>query len=239
MLRRPFSIGGLRRDGMTSEIDLIGRVVGPATTWLDALEPGNHVDILGPLGRGFAAPPSDNDILLVAGGVGLPPIRWWGQVLREQHRNCAMIYGAQSRDVLPIRLCDEPAAEGEFGLCAEEFAAWGLPTMITTDDGSCGLKGRVTDGMLRYFAQLAHPLRVSVYACGPLPMLRTVASICAKHEVACELAMERVMACGMGTCQSCALPVHDDYGSAGWHYALCCTEGPVFDAGRVAWDALR
>lgn len=239
MLRRPFSIGGLRRVGNTCEIELIGRVVGPGTTWLSALEPGNRVDVLGPLGCGFTPPPPGNKALLVAGGVGLPPIRWWGQVLREQDRDCAMIYGAQSRDTLPVRLCNEPAAEGDFGLCVEEFATWGIPTMITTDDGSCGLKGRVTDGLLRYFAHSAQPLRVSVYACGSLPMLRAVASICAARGVACELAMERLMACGMGTCQSCVLPMRDDSAGTGWHYALSCTDGPVFDASQVSWSELE
>ena len=239
ILRRPFSIGGLRRDGNTSEIELIGRVVGEGTAWLDALEPGDRVDVLGPLGRGFTPPPSGNKVLLLSGGVGLPPIRWWGRILREQQRDCEIICGAQSRDTLPVRLCVEPAADGEFGLCEEEFAAWGIPAMITTDDGSCGLKGRVTDGLLRYFAHSAQPLRVSVYACGPLPMLRAVATICAAHGAPCELAMERVMACGMGTCQSCVLPVRDDSEGAAWHYALCCTDGPVFDASRVCWAELR
>lgn len=239
MLRRPFSIGGLRRDGNTSEIELIGRVVGQGTAWLSALEPGDSVDVLGPLGHGFTPPSPGNKVLLLAGGVGLPPIRWWGQVLREQHRDCEMIYGAQSRDTLPVRLCGEPAAEGDFGLCVEEFAACGIPAMITTDDGSCGLKGRVTDGLLRHFAHSAQPLHVSVYACGSLPMLRAVASICAARGVPCELAMERLMACGMGTCQSCVLPVDDHPGGAGRHYALCCTDGPVFDACQVCWSELR
>ena len=238
MLRRPFSIGGLQRDGTTSEIELIGRVVGQGTTWLNALEPGESVDILGPLGRGFTPPPPGNKVLLLAGGVGLPPIRWWAQVLGEQHRDCELIYGSQSRNTLPVRLCGEPSTEGDFGLCVEEFAAWGIPTMITTDDGSCGLKGRVTDGLLRYFAHSAQPLSVSVYACGSLPMLRAVASICAKRSVPCEMAMERLMACGMGTCQSCVLPVRDSE-DAGRHYALCCTDGPVFDASQVSWPELE
>ncbi|MFQ5627106.1 MAG: dihydroorotate dehydrogenase electron transfer subunit, partial [Methyloligellaceae bacterium] len=239
MLRRPFSIGGLRRSGSTSEIELIGRVVGRGTAWLNALEAGDHVDILGPLGRGFTPPPPGNKALLLAGGVGWPPIRWWGRVLRERHHDCEMIYWAQSRDTLPVRLCDDPSIEGGLSMCMEEFAAWGIPAMITTDDGSCGLKGRVTNGLLRYFTHSAHASRVSVYACGPLPMLRAAASICAKQGVPCELAMERVMACGMATCQSCVLPVCDQRDGAAWHYALCCTDGPVFDAHRVAWPMLR
>ena len=239
MLRRPFSIGGLRTNGNTSEIELIGRVVGRGTAWLDTLEAGDRVDVLGPLGRGFTPPAPGRKILLLAGGVGLPPIQWWARVLRQQHHDCELIYGAQSRDMLPLRLCDTPAGKGEFSLCVEELAAWGIPALITTDDGSCGLKGRVTDGLVRYFAHSAQPTCVSVYACGSLPMLRAVASICAKHGAACELAMERLMACGMGTCQSCVLPVCDDTEGAGWHYALCCTDGPVFDASRVCWPELK
>ena len=75
-----------------------------------------------------------------------------------------------------------------------------------------------------------------VYACGPEPMLHAVARLCERHSIPCELALERVMACGLATCQSCVVKVSDHRAIDGWRYALCCTEGPVFDASRLLWD---
>ena len=127
-----------------------------------------------------------------------------------------------------------PSAAGTATMCVEEFARVGTPAAVTTDDGSCGLRGRVTDAMKVLFdSSMARA--TNVYACGPEPMLRAVAQLCAQQGVRCELAMERVMGCGMGTCQSCVVPVNDSTRAEGWRYALCCSEGPVFDARQVRW----
>ncbi|MCG8405051.1 MAG: dihydroorotate dehydrogenase electron transfer subunit [Phycisphaerales bacterium] len=235
MLRRPFSIAGLRRDGARCEIDIIGRVIGAGTAWLNARSPDDTIEIIGPLGCGYGLPPSGHHALLVAGGVGLPPVQWLGEILHRYDIPCHAIYGVRSRDLLPVNLTAEPSKHGDFTLCAEEFAKHAIPTMITTEDGSCGLKGRVTDGMLRYFTQQKDDTPVSVYACGPEPLLMATASMCQQHVALCQVAMERVMACGMGTCQSCVVPVFDEQCDEDWRYALCCTEGPVFDATRIRW----
>jgi len=235
MLRRPFSIAGLRRGATTCQIDLIGRVIGAGTMWLSRLKPGDVVDILGPLGHGFIPPPPDGNVLLLAGGVGWPPIRWWGQILRQRGVKCEAICGAQTRDLLPIALCEKPCPQGRFTLCGEEFSACGIPMMVTTDDGSCGMRGRVTDGLLRHLARSDDLSRISVCACGPEAMLSAVAAICDRHGLPCQVAMERVMGCGMGTCQSCVVPLRDAPWDEAWHYGLCCTDGPVFDARRVFW----
>lgn len=236
MLRRPFSIGGLRRPGRAVEIDILGRVVGPGTAFLDARRPGDRVDLLGPLGRPFSMPSSGHLAILVAGGIGLPPIRWQAEILAHGGVSAVAVVGAQSRDLLPISLVKSPSSAGTPTFCAEEFSGHGVPLAVTTDDGTCGLRGRVTDALeplLRSGRPAAHP---RVFACGPEPMLRAVAALCARHGVVCELAMERVMACGMGTCQSCVIPLHDASRESGWRYALCCTEGPVFLGDRVRWD---
>ncbi|MFQ5430273.1 MAG: dihydroorotate dehydrogenase electron transfer subunit [Phycisphaerae bacterium] len=235
MLRRPFSLGGLRRAGTHIEIDIVARVVGPGTAWLDARRAGEPVNVIGPLGRGFSSPPPGRSALLVAGGVGLPPIRWLGETLCKQMVPCRAIFGARTRDLLPITLVAEPRGNGEFTPCLGGFSSHGLSAMITTDDGSCGLQGRVSDGLQRCLNRCADRDALFVYACGPEPMLRAVASLCRRYKVRCEVAMERMMACGMGTCQSCVVRVRDDSCAAGWRYALCCTEGPVFDAADVAW----
>lgn len=236
MLRRPFSIGGLERGAHGVEMKLLGREVGLGTAWLDARSPGDHISVLGPLGRGFTAPPRGATALLVAGGIGLPPIRWLAETLANTGVSCTAIIGAQRRSLLPITLVDDPSATGSATKCVDEFARAGIPAAVTTDDGSCGMRGRVTDAMATFFGSPFARETLRVYACGPEAMLRAVATLCSAQEVTCELAMERVMGCGMGTCQSCVVPVNDSARKEGWRYALCCTEGPVFDARRIRWE---
>lgn len=234
LLRRPFSVAGLRRSPQGCEIDLLGRAVGPGTTWLAKQAIGQAVDIVGPLGRGFSAPTPNHQALLVAGGVGLAPIIWLAEELTLSGVHCAAACGARTRELIAITLVREPSAD-EPTLCAEEFARWGIATLIATDDGSCGMKGSVVDGMRRCFEAVGGAANTAVFACGPAPMLRATASFCAEHGLPCQVAMERMMGCGMGTCQSCVVPVRDDRVEDGWRYALCCTEGPVFDAADVVW----
>ncbi len=234
MLRRPFSIGGLRRGAQDVEIDILGRIVGPGTAWLAARRPGDGVNLLGPLGCSFSMPTTGEMPILVAGGVGLPPIRWLAQTLARAGIRSSFVYGAQSRDLLAVALSSEPSRDGKMSECIKEFTGLGVSAVITTDDGSCGLRGRVTDALaLQLDACAGRAARV--YACGPEPMLRAVATSCAARGVACEVAMERVMGCGMATCQSCVVPVRDGASAEGWRYALCCREGPVFDASNVIW----
>jgi len=233
LLRRPFSIGGLRRKGRHSEIDIMGRVVGPGTAWLDARMPGDEINFIGPLGTPFRRPASDEHALLVAGGVGLPPIRWLGETLSAQGVPTRAIFGAQTESLIPLTLTKTPQNVPEFTPCAAEFAEHGIDTIITTDDGSCGLFGRVTDAM-RPALEASHPGATIIYACGPEPMLEAIARLANANGIPCQLALERVMACGMGTCQSCVVRVSDSAADEGWRYALCCTEGPVFDSTRLA-----
>jgi len=237
LLRRPFSIGGHRNDGDRCEIDIIGRVVGPGTTWLNALQPGDRVDLLGPLGRAFSPAAAGTKALLIAGGVGLPPILWLNETLAAASVERIAFFGAQTRDLIPLNITHDPDISGKPTACIEEFARTGTPCAITTDDGSCGLKGRITHALMQYLGCGGDPDKLSAYACGPEPMLEAVANICAARGIPCELAMERVMGCGLGTCQSCVLPVRDAAYDDGWRYALCCTEGPVFDARRVLFKA--
>ncbi len=235
MLRRPFSIGGLRRADRC-EIDIMGRVVGLGTAWLNARRVDDEINVIGPLGRGFSQPSATQTALLVAGGVGLPPVRWLAQTLAARGAAARFIFGAQSRDLIPLTLNDRVATDGEFTACVGEFSAFDLPSAITTDDGSCGLPGRVTD-VMRVALMGDRHAEWTVYACGPEPMLHAVGRLCDEMGVPCQLALERVMACGLATCQSCVVKVADGNADDGWRYALCCTEGPVFDSKRLIWDA--
>ncbi len=238
-LRRPFSIAGLRRSGDECELDILGRVVGLGTDWLAELGEGDTVDVLGPLGRGFSVPASTTQVILVAGGVGLPPIRWLGEELRRRGVACLAIYGATTRSLLPITLIREPSHQIVATRCVDQFARHAIDAIVTTDDGTCGVAGRVTDAVVRFLD--ADPRFISsglrVYGCGPEPMLRRLAAICGERGISCEIAMERMMGCGMGTCQSCVVRVVDRQAESGWRYALCCTDGPVFDAAAVQWSS--
>jgi len=233
MLRRPFSIGGLERRGHASEIDIIGRAIGPGTDFLASMKPGEQTEILGPLGRPFVPVEGVMVHVLVAGGVGLPPLLWLSDRMQRERRRATAICGARTRDLLPLTITSEPDAGGRETMCADEFTRSGAPTIITSDDGSIGMKGTTADALSAVLDRLGRG--AAVYTCGPEPMMRRIAEICAARGVACRAALERVMGCGMGTCQSCVVPIRDET-PRGWHYELCCTHGPVFDAASIAWE---
>lgn len=237
LTRRPFSIAGVQRTGDAAQVGIVGRVVGEGTAWLNRLEAGDSLDILGPLGQGFSPPAEGRRALLVAGGVGVPPIRRLAAYLCERDLSCTAIIGATRGDLLPLVFEKEPVDTGDAIVRVDATSPAGVRALITTDDGSRGLKGRVTDGMLRVFAGPTDVRSLQVYACGPEPMLEAVASLCAEHDVRCEVSLERMMACGVGVCQSCVVAVRDSARTSGRRYALCCTEGPVFDAKRVVWSS--
>ncbi len=235
--RRPFSIAGMRQTGDTAQIKIVGRVIGKGTAWLDRCRVGDAIDLLGPLGRGFSIPDKKVDSLLVAGGVGVPPIHWLAGRLCDRNVPCTAIVGAMSGDLLPLEFTKEPANTGKTDILVDATSQTSVRALITTDDGSRGMKGRVTDGLLRSFEQHRDVRCLQVYACGPEAMLEAVAALCAERRVRCEVSLERMMACGIGACQSCVVDVNDPGSTSGRRYALCCKEGPVFDATHVRWSS--
>ncbi len=235
MLRRPFSIGGLQQTNDGTLLNVLGHVIGPGTRWLSQLKIGDTVDFIGPLGSSFALPTDDCKAILIAGGIGLPPVRWFGERLVNESRPACAIFGARNKNLIPMAVKTAPNTDGTPNDCLTPFADIGIDAVVTTEDGSLGMRGRVTDA-LKVILDRAPDQSFAVYACGPNPMLEAIADLCAKHEVACEVALERVMGCGMGTCQSCVVPVKDAAAEDGWRYGLCCSEGPVFDATRVIWQ---
>lgn len=239
LLRRAFSIAGLRREIHGVEIDVIYRVVGAATRWMESLRPDNQASVLGPLGNAFPIAKDKPHAWLVAGGVGLPPMLWLAEKLLAAGKETIAFCGAQSRDLLALTL--DPSAEFDPTASravsgAAEFANSAVPVVLSTDDGSIGFAGRVGAAMAAYHK--ANPVssdRLVVYTCGPEPMMHAVAEYCRDHDIECHVCVERNMACGLGTCQSCVVPVAADADRDGWSYRLCCTDGPVFDARRVLW----
>jgi dihydroorotate dehydrogenase electron transfer subunit len=245
LLRRPFSLAGRRDVGRGVELEIIHRVVGVGTDWLARLRAGDAVDILGPLGNRFVLPAADELAILIGGGVGIPPMLYLAG--RLAGRQAVAFCGAVTRDLLPLTLIPQTPGgtdDVEPKLRVEEFARHGIGSVVCTDDGSCGFRGFVTQALEKYLTLQAEPrsLRPVLYTCGPEPMMKRIADIAAAHGLECQVAVERAMACGMGTCQSCCIrlrrdPKRDGRAFAGqdWIYKLACTDGPIFKGADLLW----
>lgn len=256
VIRRPFSIAG-RRDleGDLAEIDLINRDIGPGTHFLAHAKPGDLIDVIGPLGNTFTLPGRGGAALLVGGGVGIPPMIYLAQAIAEHNsrlgprggavRSVAFC-GVMSGDLLPLTFTPgaTPTPSGDEALSpqlnTQEFDCFRVPVVIATDDGSLGFRGRVTAALESFLDRQAEALAEAgggpptVYTCGPEPMMKAVARICVERGLHCQVAVERAMACGLGTCQSCVIRQRSDH-QRGWVYRLACTDGPVFDGAELLW----
>ena len=213
-LRRPFSIHRIEAPGT---VEVVFDVVGAGTLALSRLRPHDVVDLLGPLGRPFTPPPAPTGCLLVGGGYGTAPLFFLATELRVRRCRVDFVIGAASAG----RLLD-----------AMEAKRLGHSLTLTTDDGSAGRRGLVTDPL---GDQLARTGAGQVYACGPMPMLAAVSRVAAAAGVPCQVAVEEQMACGTGICFSCVLPVGP---GAPTRMARSCLEGPVFDGAAIAWAEL-
>jgi dihydroorotate dehydrogenase electron transfer subunit len=240
MLARPFSLAGREDVADGVRLTVIHRVVGTGTAWLAKLAPGDQVSVLGPLGNRFALPPAQGTAILVGGGVGIPPMLYLAQRLARcslAGHPAVAFCGATTRDLLPLEITGAASStmdKIEPRPCIGEFAAHGICSVITTDDGSFGAPGYVTQALESYLDQPLKDVafRPTVYTCGPEPMMRRVADIALARNIPCQVAVERAMACGMGTCQSCVIKLKT---ADGWRYRLSCTDGPVFNANDLLW----
>ncbi len=232
-LRRPFSIADRWDDGDGhAHVLIISRSIGTGTRWLEGLQPGDRISITGPLGRGFALPEQPRPVLLVGGGVGIPPLLYLARRLAEQgQQNVTAVLGATTGDLLPLRMVATPDRDGRPSRCVAWPGAAPFPAIVTTDDGSVGLPGRVTAGVESWYrgAGAAACQNAIVYACGPEPMLQAVAQQTRKLGLTCQLCIERRMGCGLGTCLSCVVRRREPGAARGWSWALACQDGPVFD----------
>lgn len=236
-LRRPFSIAGRRGD----EIDLIGREVGTGTRFLARLEAGDTLSLVGPLGNTFELPGDVETALLVGGGVGIPPMIYVAQAIAERGVGSAVAFaGALTHDLMSLTIDATKVAVGEPTDAIAEFDRFGVKAALTTDDGTLGLKGFVTEALERYLD--ANPTgQFVIFTCGPEPMMKRVQAIGAARGIRVQIAVERAMACGMGTCQSCCIrvkkpdPAAPPLAGREWCYRLACTDGPVFEGDALLW----
>jgi dihydroorotate dehydrogenase electron transfer subunit len=211
-LRRPFSIGGVAED----RFHVLYRVVGKATGLMTGLKDGERLWVLGPLGKGFAAPEKSVHPLAVGGGIGIAPLFFLCQFLRD--RKVTLMTGFRSaKDIISPR----------------RIAGENTDFLTATDDGTKGHHGPVTDLLEELIRK--KPTEVAVYACGPKPMLRRVAETALALKIRCQVSLEAHMACGLGACQGCAVKGSTRSGRTYFHV---CKEGPVFEAEEIDWEAL-
>jgi dihydroorotate dehydrogenase electron transfer subunit len=200
-------------------------VVGTRTRELSRLQPGNAIEMFGPLGNGFLFDGA-RDVAIVAGGVGIASVLLSAQQLVRAGARVCLYYGARTGELLVER---------------ERFANEGCDVRCSTDDGTHGHHGYVTDLLERYGT--THDL---ILACGPTPMLRAVARIAAMLNIPAQLCLEETFGCGVGGCWGCVVPLVRDSaqapsfppahrGGGDVVYARVCKEGPVFWAHELRW----
>lgn len=223
ILRRPFSPMQVQCGPDGVEIELLYKVVGPATIRMTSLRPGQSLRLLGPLGKGFRIGPAIKIAILVAGGIGLPPIHHLSYILKRDRPTVRLevFIGAKTANDLPF-----------LGPDGRPTRMQGMPIHLTSEDGSIGTKGLVTECLLDWLAGQTDldPGTTVICGCGPAAMLTRLARIAMDKGLSCQISLESYMACGIGLCQGCVVPCK---GKDGPDYRLCCQDGPVFDAGQV------
>ena len=217
LLRRAFAIYDVKERGVYGgTVEFVFAVHGKGTAWLAARRPQDKLDVVGPLGRPFRLPQSRVNATLVGGGYGSAPLLPLARVLRERGCRVDFVLGAAGIDRL-------------FGqLDAKRMSS---SIAVTTDDGSIGEQGRVSDVLPQVLDRTGADV---VYACGPMAMLRAVSELAAQRGIPCQVAVEESMACGIGVCMTCVLPFIGDDGVS--RMVRSCVEGPVFLGDRVRWD---
>jgi dihydroorotate dehydrogenase electron transfer subunit len=207
-LRRPFSI--YQVDYNCNTISVLIKAIGDGTHVLSDQVIGNQLSVIFPLGNGFILPTTPTKVLLVGGGVGIAALMILAKMLKENGNQVFILLGAK-REVDLVEM--------------DEFAKYGT-IFTTTEDGSHGTKGYVTDHFL--FREECSSFG-QIYTCGPEPMMKAVARLALIHHVNCEVSLENTMACGYGVCLCCVTETIDGH-------RCVCTDGPVFDIKRLKWQ---
>ena len=214
VLRRPFSV--FKVEGAT--LGILYKDVGKGTRSLKFLRPGEALSIIGPLGRGFPNLSRGCYPVLVAGGYGMAALYLTCRELPV--KGVAFFGGRTAQDIL----------------CVDEFVAHGWDVRITTEDGSLGAKGRVTDALDAWWKKEGRGRKPEFFACGPNGMLKAVADRAAKHKWTAWVSMDNNMGCGVGACLTCVLKVKK--GKNDWSWRRACCDGPVFDTKEILWDEI-
>lgn len=202
--RRPFSVYRAQRF-----VEIFYEAKGPGTTLLAHKKKGDTIDVLGPLGTPFVLPPDGiKQVVMVAGGIGVAPMLILSDILKKKKMELVLLYGGRTRGhVYPL----------------QEFKDNGVKAYIATDDGSIGLKGRVSG----LFDKInLNPATTFLYTCGPNPMMKAVQEFAIKHQLLGQAACEEIMACALGACLGCSIPTTNGYKTV-------CYDGPAFNLGEI------
>jgi dihydroorotate dehydrogenase electron transfer subunit len=238
LLPRPMSVASVRRVRAKLRVGFLYAAVGAGTRALAELPTGAHVSVTGPLGRGYPLDEPGTPVL-IAGGRGVAPLLMAAGALAQKRRRCEFVFGARTASLL-VGLAE---ARARLGRARSRLH-------LATDDGSRGFRGDVVGLLANLAPKLAPPL--VIHACGPHGMLAAVARWAIANGARAHLAMESVMACGTGVCRGCPLPRSGAArarvlaegaeaaalkGNPEW--AMCCTDGPVFEARELDWDRVE
>jgi len=238
LLRRPFSFCDVTASGDKTVVEILYSVVGPATLRMSTLTNGNSVSVIGPLGNGFSTFSDKKTALLIVGGMGAGPLIHLAKILTADCPTTEVVAfaGAKTKNELPFEKPLDKLAQG-IGFSLAEFASYGVQSFMATDDGSAGFAGPVTECFSDWLKRSELASRDTIiYACGPEAMLAKVAEIARDRKIDCQVSMERMMACGIGLCQSCPVECKMN-GSNETIYKLCCKDGPVFDSKQVVFSS--
>jgi dihydroorotate dehydrogenase electron transfer subunit len=235
-MRRPLSI--MRADAKAGWIDILYKIVGPGLEALSKQPPGATISVMGPIGKGFVPSPRRPRTLLVGGGVGIPPMVFLAESLkarRDASWSPLVLMGSE----IPFPFQARPSTILVPGLPADVIGCmplledWGVPSRLATLAGFPGCyDGYVTALAAEWLGSLdsAGLAEVEMFACGPTPMLQAAAKVARRFGVPCQVSLEEFMACAVGGCAGCAVPIVTDAGIA---MKRVCVDGPVFDANAV------
>lgn len=204
--RRPFSVYRARK-----YVEIFYDAVGPGTRLLSLKKKGDTLDVLGPLGVPFQMPPeTTKQVILIAGGIGIAPMLILSDVLKNKKYNFVLLFGGRDRGhVYPM----------------QEFKDNGVKVHIATDDGSVGVKGRVS---VLFDKIEKNPESTFIYTCGPNPMMKAVQAFACQHGIKAQAACEEIMACGLGACLGCSIETKNGFKTV-------CYDGPAFNLDEVVF----
>ena len=207
LLKRAFSLFRKTDEGL----QILYRVRGKGTGILRNMKEGTVLDMLGPLGNFYPMPPEDKTPLVIAGGIGIASV--FSLVERLAGR-AIVFYGARTKDDL---------------LMSNEVKDYAKEVIVSTDDGSAGLKGTAADALQTFLSShSSSPSHFYIYACGPQPLLKSLSQIAKEYRIRAYVSMEEHMACGIGACLGCVVKTYEGY-------KRVCKEGPVMNAMEIVW----
>jgi dihydroorotate dehydrogenase electron transfer subunit len=234
-MRRPLSIMRVGDDW----IEILYKIVGHGLRLLSKKKSGDFVSVLGPIGQPFRPSPDRPNTLLIGGGVGIPPMVYIADWLRQDKGSwqAFAILGSEIPFPFDLKKSSLPVdgVADDVNSTMPLLESWGIPARLTSLQGYEGCHdGYVTDLAGQWLSTLSKDElgKVEIFACGPTPMLKAVADLAARYDLPCQVSLEEFMACAVGGCAGCTVKISTPDGDA---MKRVCVDGPVFDASTVVW----